>query len=294
MSQNEDLAVSVIVPAHNAGAGIARLLGALSRQTLSQSYEIIVVDDGSTDSTPEHLRRWPRVRHVCLEARRGSYAARNAGLAIARGSVVAFTDADCTPTPSWLERGLHAVESGIDLVAGRIEVELPQRPSIAALVDSTRFLDQEFYATQGFGATANLLVRRSVFDRVGHFNPRLISGGDREFGMRATDTGATIRYVPDALVIHESRSTLRALTRKSVRIGRGLASQRRYAYGPLGALSPPPWRRHLYVPPRRVPGFHRLNRPLPPHRRVLLHAVDYFAVQLPIAVGILGGSVRNG
>jgi glycosyltransferase involved in cell wall biosynthesis len=284
--------VSVIVPAHNAACHIDRLLSALVEQTLTDPYEIIVVDDASTDATPQRVARWPTVRYVRADPRAGAYAARNRGLEAARGSILAFTDADCAPMPSWLARGVEALGAGIDLVAGGIETDLAARPSIAALVDSIRFLDQELYATVlGYGATANLLARRSVFDRVGAFNERLRSGGDREFGMRATDAGAVIRYAPQAVVRHESRDTLRALAWKSIRIGRGMASQRRHAHGRAQALAPPPWRLYLYVPPRRVPGWHRLDDNLPLRRRALVRPVDYLAAQLPTAAGLLVGTV---
>lgn len=287
-------AVSVIVPAHNAGRSIERLLSALVEQTLTDPYEIIVVDDASTDATPQGVARWPTVRYVRADPRAGAYAARNRGLEAARGSILAFTDADCAPTPSWLAQGVEALGPGIDLVAGGIETDLAERPSAAALVDSIRFLDQEVYATVlGYGATANLLARRWVFDRVGEFNERLRSGGDREFGMRATDAGAVIRYAPQAVVRHESRDTLRALAQKSVRIGRGMASQRRHAEGRAQTLAPPPWRLYLYLPPRRVPGWHRLPGNVPLRRKALVRPVDYLAAQLPATAGLLVGTVLD-
>lgn len=286
--------VSVVVPTYNSAHRLDRLLRALTEQTVSEPYETILVDDASTDGTAKQLAEWPTVRYVRAERRGGSYVARNLGLAAASGDVIAFTDADCTPMSNWLERGLAELRSGADLVAGRIDTALPARPSIPALVDSIRFLDQELYAmTLGFGATANLFVRRPIFDRVGLFNAQLRSGGDREFGMRATDAGAVIRYGPDVVVLHESRATLRALARKSLRIGRGLASQRRHAEGRLRALAPPPWYLALYTPPRHVPGWHRLSPEVPRHRRLLVRAVDYFGAQLPTAAGILVGSVRD-
>jgi glycosyltransferase involved in cell wall biosynthesis len=285
--------VSVIVPAHNAARRIDRLLNILTEQTLTDPYEIIVVDDASTDATPQRIARWSTVRYVQMDRRAGSYAARNRGLEAARSSILAFTDADCAPMSSWLEQGLTAFDTGIDLVVGRIETELSEQPSVAALVDSIRFLDQELYATLGFGATANLLVRRAVFDRIGAFNVRLRSGGDREFGLRATDAGAVLRYAPHAVVRHESRNTLRALAGKSLRIGRGMASSRRYADGPARTLAPTPSRLYLYVPPRRVPGWHRLDGNLSPRRRAMVRSVDYFAAQLPTTAGLLVGTVLN-
>ena len=292
-SQTEAPAVSVIVPVYNAGAGVSRLLAALDEQSLHAPFEVVLVDDASNDFALEPVLSRPYVRCLRLEQRSGSYAARNAGLEVASAPILAFTDADCVPSPTWLEHGLAAIDPGTDIVAGRVAVELPSPPTAAALVDAIRFLDQRTYVEHGYGATANLFVRRSVFERVGIFNPRLRSGGDRELGLRATDTGATIRYGPDALVMHESRSTVRALAVKSMRIGRGMASHHRHAQGRLRDLSPSPLDRYMYIPHRRGLGWHRLDTPLPPHRKALVWFVNYVAAQLPVAAGLLSGSVLD-
>jgi glycosyltransferase involved in cell wall biosynthesis len=288
-----DPAVSVIVPVRNDAAGLDRLLAALAGQTLRSPYEVIVIDDASTDLTLERVAARPHVLYRRLAQRSGSYAARNAGVEMASAEILAFTDADCMPSPTWLERGLAALDPTIDLVAGRVAVELPSRPTAAALVDAIRFLDQEAYAQGGYGATANLFVRRSVFERVGGFNSRLRSGGDREFGLRATDAGSTIRYAQDALVMHESRSTMRALAVKSMRIGRGMASHRRHAQGRLRDLSPSPWDRYLYMPHRYGLGWHRLEKPLALHRKTMVWCVNYVAAQLPVAAGVAVGRVLD-
>jgi glycosyltransferase involved in cell wall biosynthesis len=285
--------VSVVVPVYNDGAGVDRLLAALAQQNLDSPYEVIVIDDASSDLTLKGVRRLPHVRYLRLGQRSGSYAARNAGLEVASAPILAFTDADCIPASTWLERGLAALDPKLDMVAGQVAAELPSGPTAAALVDAIRFLDQQSYAQQGYGATANLFVRRSVFERVGNFNPRLRSGGDREFGLRATDAGATIRYAPDALVMHKSRSTMRALAVKSMRIGRGMASHRLHAQGRLRDLSPSPWDRYLYMPHRRGLGWHRLERTLPRHRKALVWCVNYVAAQLPVAAGLVLGRVLD-
>jgi glycosyltransferase involved in cell wall biosynthesis len=88
--------ISVIIPAWNEAVRVERLLQALAAQTLDSSlFEVIVIDNGSTDGTADAARKFPVT--VLEEPQPGSYRARNAGLAQVRGEYVAFTDADCTP-----------------------------------------------------------------------------------------------------------------------------------------------------------------------------------------------------
>src|SRR5437764_854251 len=117
--------VSVVVPARNAAATIERALDAVARQELGEPYETIVVDDGSADGTPElaERSRAPGLR-VLRQRPESPSAARNRGASEARGDVLAFTDADCFPTPGWLAAGLAALE-GADLVQGAVERQAP-------------------------------------------------------------------------------------------------------------------------------------------------------------------------
>src|ERR687886_811536 len=94
--------ISIIIPALNAGGTIDRCLAALSRQSLPRaSFEVIVVDDGSTDGTAEVARRWGAVV-IRLDRNAGPAAARNAGLAASRGNRIVFTDADCEPADTFV------------------------------------------------------------------------------------------------------------------------------------------------------------------------------------------------
>src|SRR2546429_1761254 len=110
--------VSVIVPARDAAGTIGRTLAALAAQDLAGPFEVIVVDDGSTDHTAAIARAAGAPIRVVEEPRRGAADARIRGAAEARAPVLAFTDADCFPTPGWLRVGLAAMQSA-DLVQGR-------------------------------------------------------------------------------------------------------------------------------------------------------------------------------
>ena len=296
MSASADPVVSVIVPAHNAADEIRALLNSLEHQTASRDlFEVLVVDDCSTDATSAV------VADSCFGTPlpgpgRGSYAARNVALGHARGSVLAFTDSDCRPRHDWIERGLAALDRGADLIAGHIHVPLGEQPSAAALVDAAVFFDQRRYAELGFGATANLWTYRRVFDRVGPFNDRLVSGGDTEFGMRATAAGMRAEYDPEVIIEHAPRAHARELARKSFRVGVGAAQHLVHAEGPLRERDRYWARPGSWIPKGGLKGLDRLAaRGIQPGplRRARMYLVQYSCVKLASTVGNLAGDVRG-
>ncbi len=154
-------AVSVIVPARDAGATLGRTLACLAAQDFERGYEVIVVDAGSCDGTAAiaELAGAP-VRLVrCGPA--GPSEARNRGVQAARGRLLAFTDADCFPRPGWLSAGARALVDAA-LVQGRV---LPDPSATRGPFDRTIAVEGE----RGLYETANLFVRRESFDRAGGF-----------------------------------------------------------------------------------------------------------------------------
>lgn len=225
--------VSVIVPARNAEDNLPALLEALACQTLpAADRETIVVDDRSRDRTAA-IAEQGGVRVLRTPEHRGSYAARNLGLEVAAGEVLAFTDSDCRPAPDWLAQGLAGLEDqGVDLVAGNVEMRLGPRPAISEMLSASADLNQGAFAfLGGWGATANLFVNRRVFERIGPFNGELISGGDLELGLRAREAGFEIWYCDDAVVAHPPRRGL-AVPKKAFRTGFGQAQIVRKGRGP--------------------------------------------------------------
>lgn len=287
----------MIVPVRDDRRGVETLLAALAEQTLAvECFEVIVVDDGSADGSAEVARR-AGARVLRTPGGGGSYAARNLGLAAAAGEVLAFTDADCRPAPDWLERGLAAFAQDSEaIVAGEIQVVLGERPSTAAIIDAARHLNQERAVRDGLCATANLFVPRRAFERVGIFNDRLISGGDGEFGSRATRAGFTLRHAPEVVVRHPPRSAPVALARKAYRLGFGAAQQRRHADGPLRDRPHICRRPGAYVPHFRFDARRRFQRDglrLSWQRQAAAQLLEYLFVQLPIVLGNLIGTMRS-
>lgn len=211
--------VSVIVPVYNDATRIRDCLDLLTSQDYPDSrYEVLVVDNGSTDETPRLVADFP-VRRLAEPAVRSSYAARNVGVHAAVGSVLAFTDSDCRPGKDWLTQGVHAL-AGADLAGGAVRFTFSPRPGGAELLDSISNMQvQRNIAERGVAKTANLFVRASVVATVGYFPP-VRSGGDVAWTRRATDAGFRLVHAPDAVVEHPARR-LPELLVKQHRVGRG-------------------------------------------------------------------------
>jgi len=214
--------VSVIVPVRNGAAHVGECLASLCGQTWpAEALEVIVVDDGSVDATRERVRTYP----VTLLAEHGAgspYAARNAGIARARGEILAFTDSDCVPVKEWVAEGVATLEAeAADLAGGQVRFRCSDPPRAAELVDVVRNLDHErCISERGVAKTGNLFVRRRVFEALGPFDPKHRSGEDVGFTTRAGGAGYTLVYAPGALVEKPARRGL-ALWRKQWRVGRG-------------------------------------------------------------------------
>jgi glycosyltransferase involved in cell wall biosynthesis len=224
--------VSVIVPVWNDAARLGECLRALDSQTYpSNSYEVVVVDNDSTEPVGRVVERYARAR-VVRESRPGSYVARNRGLADARGEAVAFTDADCVPAPDWIEKGAARLTRGRgrSVVAGRVEI-FPRAPAAANAVEQ---YEMQFALAQGefvrryeFGATANLFAFKEAFERVGPFLAELKSGGDLEWCRRVGGRGYVLEYAEEVCVRHPARASLSQLYSKIVRTTGGLHDLRR-------------------------------------------------------------------
>ena len=213
--------ISVVIAVRDDAEGLRDTLTALVDQDFGEGrFEVIVVDDASTDRTSDVAREFPFVRLIQRASSGGSYVARNEGLRAARGGGVAITDADCRPDPQWLSAGWERLQrSPESVVAGLIKMPLDARPSLAAMVDVMRHLDQERYVEGGSAATANLFATAATFRDVGPFDERLRSSGDAEWSRRAVRTGHELVFEPSAVVLHPPRTTARALLRKARRVG---------------------------------------------------------------------------
>jgi GT2 family glycosyltransferase len=198
--------VSVVVPVRDQADELRTLLDALARQTIPpERYEIVIGDDGSRDNSIQRLASEDGRVRILSGPPQNQAAARNRAAAAAAAPVLAFTDADCKPDPTWLEAGLRALQRA-DVAGGAIRSSVPVRPSVWTLMYMER-LSQERNVKQGYAITPNLFVRRHVFSQVGGFDESLRHGEDADFVERCTATGARLVYAPDASVEHPARES---------------------------------------------------------------------------------------
>ena len=253
--------ISVIIPVYN--EGLRDTLASLVTQDFKRAqYEIIVSDNNSTDNTldvvEEYVARYPQsVNYVIEDKIQSSYAARNQGIKIASGEIMAFIDSDCIADKQWLKKGVsYFAAADISAVAGRIKFTyIGDKPNFWEYFDSARKLNQQAYVENaGFGATANLFVRKKIINKYGLFRDDLISGGDYEFGRRITNRNETLVFGKDALVFHKARTNFYSILSKSSRVASGQKALKKMGILNHGLVS---WRSLL--PAKSAPslkGYH--------------------------------------
>lgn len=219
--------VSVIIPVFNDTERLKTCLNALENQTYPKNfYEVIIVDNASDEDIKGVVGQFNQA-FATYESRPGSYAARNKGISLAKGDVIAFTDSDCIPASDWIEKGVANLlrVSNCGLVAGKIKLFFrnPEQPTAVELYDSIRMgIPQKLYVEDDkYGATANLFTFKNVINKVGCFDDTLKSSGDNNWGQRVFLAGYNQIYADDTCVAHPARGSLKQLYKKVVRITGG-------------------------------------------------------------------------
>ena len=226
-------AISVVIPVLDMATTIGPCLDALVAQSLPASqFEVIVVDNGSTDGTPDVVRRYPVT--LLHEPAPGACHARNRGIAAARGACIAFTDADCVPSRGWLAAFARALTNDeIDIVAGPLAVLDPEASVLSQYSASLGQYAPErtlAHPTFPYAATGNLCVRRALFDAVGAFNPAFPTYDSAEFFWRLKQRGPVRSHVERrALVFYRTRASISAFVRQNYGYGLGAGRLMRQA-----------------------------------------------------------------
>jgi GT2 family glycosyltransferase len=209
--------VSIVIPTYNGASRIGRCLDALLSQTAGRDVEILVVNDGSTDSTAQLGQLYPSVR-VISQANAGPATARNRGALEASGALLLFTDDDCVPTPEWLDAMLEPFREpavvgakGVyrthqrSLAARFVQVEYEDKYRLMAGLPSIDFID-----------TYSAAFVRARFLEIGGYDTSfpVACAEDVELSYRMSARNWTMRFAPRAIVYHTHPETLTKYLKK--------------------------------------------------------------------------------
>ena len=234
--------LSVIIASFNAEKTIAACLESLENQTTDRSFEIIVVDS-STDSTAELVeKRFPQVRLCRFPERRFCGGARNWGISVARGEIIAFIDADCQAEQNWVEEILKAHESPHPAIGGAIANANPESYIgwAAYFCEFSHWMPGTQPRWLDDIAGANMSYKKEIFDKYGSF----IEGtycSDTDFHWRIGQDAHRLRFVPSILVSHYNIDDLEEFLKHEFYHGRCFAQVR------IQGQNFSRWKRLVYV-----------------------------------------------
>ncbi len=223
MYEQTECSVSVIVPVYNGGETIRATIEHLIRQSLPPD-EIIVVNDGSSDQTANILQSFGSRIKVLTKDNGGPACARNAGVRVAKGSLIAFTDSDCFPNEDWLEnlvQGFRCDEivgvggtvrgAAAGLIAEYIDLHLSMNPAHSSDGSIFRLV------------TANACFRRDVLVQANLFDERFRKPGgeDTELSVRLVSMNYRLAFEETAVVRHCHKKTIREYLKTIANHGEG-------------------------------------------------------------------------
>jgi len=244
--------VSVIVCSYNGGRTLAACLDSLSKLNYPD-YEVILVDDGSTDDTAYIAAQFPQVRYI-HQSNHGLSHARNTGAATARGEVLAYTDSDCMADVDWLYYLIGTLVSGDYAGVGGPNVTPPAQNWVQACVAAAPGGPSHVLLTDTVAEHipgCNMAFYRWAFESVGGFDAEYHKAGDDvDFCWRIQQAAWVIAFSPPAIVWHYRRFTLRAFLKQQDGYGEAeslLRFKHLIFFGPTGTAK---WRGQIYGTPR--------------------------------------------
>lgn len=249
--QSHTPSVSVIIPARDAASTLGQQLSALGKQDYRGEYEVVLVDNGSTDDTLEVAKSWSAVLgtlHIVFATERSGVShARNVGLAAATGEVLLVCDADDVVADSWISSMVEGLRS-FDLVGGRLSTTELNSAQQRAWHDGETHDLPTAAAFLPYAVGANVGMHKDVAMALHGWDETYVGGGDDvDFSWRAQLHGYRLGYVHDGVVQYRLPTTPKSLSRKAYTKGqagpqlyrayRGSGAERRSVIGALKAIA---------------------------------------------------------
>jgi cellulose synthase/poly-beta-1,6-N-acetylglucosamine synthase-like glycosyltransferase len=240
--------LSIVIPVYADAAGLGHTLDGLAIE--AARCEIIVANDGG-DPAVSALCKERGVREVAIVPNGGSYRARNRAIAQSRGEFIGLLDADVEPAPGWIDTAFAAMTRA-DFAGGSVVERTPDRPSIVdhyqLIVPAMAPVPRRDSLGPAYVPTANVVVRRAIFEELGGFDERFRSGADLEFSDRVARAGRYRFIIDEALVVTHGTRTYRQLLQRQERVlygGRNLCRVYGDRFDESVLSISPLWRRFL-------------------------------------------------
>jgi cellulose synthase/poly-beta-1,6-N-acetylglucosamine synthase-like glycosyltransferase len=214
--------VSIVLAAYNEEKDLGRCIESLKKQDYPKyKFEIIVVDNNSTDRTAEIIKN-SRVKYI-LETKQGRAEARNTGIKTADGDVIVIIDADCVAESNWLKMLVSGfINPDVGIVAGEIKcLEKEGLSVLESFLLKKDYLAQKQHVEHPFfpyAATANAAYRKELFDKIGYFTLGMTGEDDADFSWRMQiETPFKVAYAPDSVVYHSYEANIHEIYKQKKR-----------------------------------------------------------------------------
>jgi len=212
--------VSVVMPVFNGAEVLREQLGSLAEQDFNGSWELIIADNGSTDSSLEVIREFRSelpVRNIDASARSGDAAARNIGVAAAAGDVILFCDDDDAVGPLWIASHVECLANA-DISVGPYDLRSDMTNAETGTYVAVPMLGA--YSFLPYGLSANMAMRRDAFESLGGFGETYAAASDVDLCWRAQLMGFTLRAAERAIVTKRKRNEAGRMWRQHYAFGR--------------------------------------------------------------------------
>lgn len=223
MNRTKPLKASIIIPVYNDAVELEKVLSGLEKQSIdANQFEVIVVDNGSTDHTPEVVERFGRFKYLLEDEYLNSpYSCRNRGIEISKGKVIVLLDGTCIPDSKWLEMGLLCLEEKhADIVSSNVKFDFRGNITAGKVYDSNNLTTKKAVKSKGVAKTASLFIKKKVFDDLGPFPEGIRSGGDVRWTSKASDAGYKLEFCKKSIAWKKARTYLQSI-KKQWRVGKG-------------------------------------------------------------------------